>query len=76
MVFTASLLDARYLWEVVENKPENLLAVSSGKALNGAPQLYEEKAGGPDISEVANPKRVRTYRQKQNDTIRFLVNGR
>ena len=32
------------------------------------------KAGGPDISEMATPKRVRTSRPKYSDTIRFLVN--
>ena len=37
MVFTASLLDARYLGEVVENKPASLLVVSLGKVLNGTP---------------------------------------
>ena len=38
----ASLLGARHLWEVVENKPASLLAVSLGKALNGTPHLYVE----------------------------------
>ena len=37
MVFTASLLGARHLGEVVENKPASLLVVSLGKALNGMP---------------------------------------
>ena len=33
------------------------------------------KTGGPDTSEIATAKRVRTYREKYTDTIRFLVNG-
>ena len=40
MVSIASLLGARHLWEVVENKPASSLVVSLGKALNGmAPPL-------------------------------------
>ena len=35
MVFTASLLGARHLGEVVENKPASSLVASLGKALNG-----------------------------------------
>ena len=38
----ASLLGARHLGEVVENKPASLLVVSLGKALNGRPRLYVE----------------------------------
>ena len=30
------------------------------------------KTGGPDTSEIATPKRVRTYRPKHYDTICFL----
>ena len=37
MVFTASLLDAQQNRDSVENKPESLLVVSLGKALNGMP---------------------------------------
>ena len=37
MVSTASLLGARNLGEVVENKPAISLVVSLGKALNGTP---------------------------------------
>ena len=37
MVFTAFLLGARNLGEVVESKPASSLVVSSGKALNGTP---------------------------------------
>ena len=36
-VSMASLLAARHLWEVVENKPASSLVVSLGKALNGTP---------------------------------------
>ena len=42
MVFTASLLSAQHLVEVVENKPASSLVVSLGKALNGTPRLYVE----------------------------------
>ena len=42
MVFTASLLGAQHLVEVVENKPAGSLVVSLGKALNGTPHLYVE----------------------------------
>ena len=38
----ASLLGARHLWEVVENKPASSLVVSLGKVLNGRPRLYVE----------------------------------
>ena len=37
MVSIASLLGARHLVEVVENKPASSLVVSLGKALNGTP---------------------------------------
>ena len=37
MISTASLLGARHLWEIVENKPASSLGVSLGKALNGTP---------------------------------------
>ena len=37
MVSTASLLGARHLGEVVENKSASLLVVSLGKALDGTP---------------------------------------
>ena len=42
MVSAASLLGARHLKEVVENKPASSLVVSLGKALNGMPHLYVE----------------------------------
>ena len=42
MVTITSLLGARHLWEVVENKPKSLLVVFLGKALNGTPRLYVE----------------------------------
>ena len=71
MVSIASLLDARHLGEIVENKPASSLVVSLGKALNGTPHLMW-KTG--DL-EMATPKRVRTYRPKHSDRIRFLVNG-
>ena len=42
MVSEASLLGARHLGEVVENKPASSLVVSLGKSLNGTPHLYVE----------------------------------
>ena len=42
MVSIASLLGARHLWEVVENKVASSLVASLGKALNGTPHLYVE----------------------------------
>ena len=42
MVFTASLLGARHLGEIVENKLASLLVVSLGKALNRTPHLHVE----------------------------------
>ena len=74
MASTASLLGARHLEEVVENKPASSLVVSLGKALNGTLHLYV-KDRCPDTSEIATPKRVRTSSPKYSDTIRFLVNG-
>ena len=42
--------------------------------LTGRP-AFMWKTGGPVISEMATPKRVRTSRPKYSDRIRFLVNG-
>ena len=42
IVSIASLLGARHLWEVLENKPTSSHVVSLGKALNGTPHLYVE----------------------------------
>ena len=42
MISRASLLGARHLREIVENKPASSLAVLSAKALNGTPHLYVE----------------------------------
>ena len=42
MVFIASLLGARHLREVVENKPASSLVVSLVKALNETPHLLVE----------------------------------
>ena len=64
MVSVASLLGARHLWEVVENKPASSLVVFLGKALNGRP-TFMWKTGDP---EMATPKRVQTHRPKHSDT--------
>ena len=42
--------------------------------LTGGP-IFMWKTGGSDTLEIATAKRVRTYRRKHTDTIRFLVNG-
>ena len=42
MVFTASLLCARHLGEVVDNKSASSLVMSLGKALYGTTHLYVE----------------------------------
>ena len=70
----ASLLDARHLWEVVKNKPASSLLCPRARHFTGCP-TFMWKIGGPDTSEIVTPKRVRTYRPKHSDTIRFLVNG-
>ena len=75
MVSIASLLGARHLGEVVENKPASSLVVSLGKALNGMPPPLCGRQVAHKTSKKATPKRVRTSRPKYSDTIRFLVNG-
>ena len=47
MVFTASLLGAQHLVEVVENKPESSFVMSLGKILNGTHPPFLWKTGGP-----------------------------
>ena len=42
MLSIASLLGARYLREIVENKPASSIVVFLGKALNGTSHLYVE----------------------------------
>ena len=65
-------LGARYLGEVVENKPASSFVVSLVKSLNDAP-AFMWKTGGPGTSDKATPKRVRT--SHPNYKICFLVNG-
>ena len=43
MVSTASVLGARHLGEVVENKPASLFVVFLGKALNRTPLILRGK---------------------------------
>ena len=74
MVSTASLLGARHLWEVVENKPASSLIVFLGKALNGTPPPLCGRQVVQTPQKMATPKRVRTSRPKYSDTIHFLVN--
>ena len=75
MAFTAILLGARHLGDVVENKLASLLVVSLGKALNGMPLPLCGRQVAQDTSEMATPKRVWTYCPKYSDTVCFLVNG-
>ena len=64
VVSTASLLGARHLGEVVENKPESLLIVSLGEALNGTPHLYIENrwprhiANGNSQASADSPSKI------------------
>ena len=74
MVFTASLRGIWQLKEVVENKPASSLVVSVARHLTGRP-IFMRETGGPDTSEMATPKRVRTSSPKYSNTICFLVNG-
>ena len=64
MVSTASLLGARHLWEVVENKPASSLVVSLGKALNGTPPPLCGRQVVQTPQKMATTKRVRTSRPK------------
>ena len=74
IVFTASLLGARDLREVVENQLTSLLVESLGKALNGTPHLFMWKTGGPDASKMTTPKRVRTsILPKYSNRFAFLL---
>ena len=73
MASAASLLGARHLGEVVENKPASSLLCPWARHLTGRP-TFMWKTGGPDTSKKATPKRVRTSRPKYSDTVRFLVN--
>ena len=73
--FTASLLGARHLGEVMKNKPASSLVVSLGNALNGTPPIYMWKTGGPETSEMTTPKRVRMSCPRFSDTICFLLRG-
>ena len=74
MVSIASLLGARHLGEVVENKPVSSLVVSLGKALNGTPHLHVEDRW-PGHHENGNSQASAKTLLKDSDTIRFLVNG-
>ena len=71
MISTASLLGARRLGEVVKNKPEEQVRLLCpwARHLAGRPHLY---VGDQDTYKMATPKRVRTFRPKYSDTIRFL----
>ena len=66
-----SLLGARHLWDVVDNKSASSLVAPLSKALNGTPHLYVEDRWLRHLG--ITPNRVRTYRPKHSDTNRFLV---
>ena len=73
MVSTASLLDARHLRDVMENKPASLLVVSLGKVLNGRLHFYWKDRWPRQIAN-GNSQASADVPPKYNDTIRFLVN--
>ena len=60
----ASLLGARNLWEVVENKPGVRLLCPWARHITGR-STFMWKTGDPEITA---PKRVRTYHPKRSDT--------
>ena len=64
MVSIASLLGARHLREVGENKPASSLVVFLVKAFKGTPHLHVEER----YPEMETPKRLRSYRPKHSDT--------
>ena len=67
-VSIASLLGARHLWEVVENKPAKFACCVLGQGkLTGRP-TFMCKTVDP---EMATPKRVQTYRPTHSDTSLF-----
>ena len=63
MVFTASLRGAQHNKNNQENKPESLLVVSLGKALNGIPPSLcgrqSTLRGGPSLTEDLQTERDR-----------------
>ena len=66
MVFTASLLGAQHKMDSVENKPEDPLAVSLGKALNEMPPSLCGRQVAPRI--VSTPvvaRRLVTQTQRR-----------
>ena len=65
MASTVSLLGARHLWEVVENKPARSLAVSLREALNG----IFPKRKKIQVSAFA----VNTNFQKRNGNSKFQL---
>ena len=67
MVSIASLLGARHLWEVVENKPASSLVVSLGKPFNGTPRLYVEDRS-PRYFGNSNFQASADYHPKHSDT--------
>ena len=75
MVSTASLLGARHLGKVVEDKPASSLVVSLVKALNGRPPPLCGRQEWFRHFENGNSQAMRTSRTKKySDTICFFVN--
>ena len=71
MVSIASLLGARHLGRLYRKNWQACLWCPWARHLTGRP-TFVWKTGDP---EMAIPERVRIYRPKYSDTIRFLVNG-
>ena len=75
MVSTAYLLGAQHLKDVAENEPTSSLVVSLAKALYGTPPPLRGRQVAQAPRKWQLPKRVRTPRPIDSDTIRFLLNG-
>ena len=76
MVSIASMLGARHLGEVVENKPASLLVVSLGETLNGTLPLYVKDRWPRHLENGNFQASADVPVRKYSDTIGFLVNGR
>ena len=74
MISTASLLGARHLGEVVENKPAGSFVLSLGKALNKTLHLYVEDRWPRHLGN-GNSQASASIPSKKCDAIRFLMNG-
>ena len=65
MLFTASLLDAQYKKDSVENKPDSLLVVPLGKALNGMPLHVADRWWGQAVHPSWWPSREEVHIEQE-----------